>query len=66
MIVKFNPLDKSWTEIGPDLGEGTLNGSGHVVSEPTVAASNARLLTSNTYLKSIPTMVQPVETLDTR
>jgi hypothetical protein len=21
-VVKFNPLDKSFTEIGPDLGEG--------------------------------------------
>ena len=21
-VVKFNPLDKSWTEIGPDFGEG--------------------------------------------
>jgi hypothetical protein len=23
-VVKFNPLDKSLTEIGPDLGEGTF------------------------------------------
>ena len=51
-VVKFNPLDKSLTEIGPDLGEGTL------VYEPTPAASTVHLSTPITFSKSIRSKAQ--------
>jgi hypothetical protein len=61
-VVKFNPLDKSLTEIGPDLGEGEFKW------ECGVLASNGSIycapFCSNSHILKIDTNDGTVETLD--